>query len=560
MFIFPTHHSDLTVSRFPFATVALIGINLLVFLIALAFADTDENAVETARARVAEFHAGHDYLEISDDFVATMDELDRKLYAAKGGWLRWYADNPDAAVARVEKTIANHTPEEVYADERAALASLKKTTGDNVLKDETSGALQRLENAFLLRASLVEDDAWQQDQEQLDRLLDDWRTSTGSSVEHRLGYVPARPTLLGLLAHSFVNTSPIQLVLSMIILWIAGAKLEDIWSWHVLVACYVVFGVTSALFHGLLASDTVTPVMGSTGAVAGLMGAFTVRLTRTHIRFAYFFWITLKPRYGTFEAPSFLVIPLWLLTEGLLWVFVRSGSFQIWPYLGGLIAGALCALIFRVTDFERKVLKKEPVVEQPQEAHPLVAFQKPAAVPAPVDQPLIPLDEGRVAPSPVGTRLDVREWTVSALDDSTLSCKGRGIELMILDDTSVTAVAPARIDSPAGPLAGEWFTSGQPPRNHAVLVAIIYGLEDRSGRVCLIDAGKLKYSTFMPTVHPTPRANFFDFLSRLHAALPSAGLVGPDEMISKENLPVYANLEDFLSSLRNCIMERQALR
>jgi membrane associated rhomboid family serine protease len=107
------------------------------------------------------------------------------------------------------------------------------------------------------------------------------------------------------------------------------------------------------------------------------MGAFIVRLTRTRIRFAYFFWITLKPRFGTFEAPSFMVIPMWLLTEALVWVFAQSASFQIWPYIGGLAAGILCALIFRATDFERRVLGREPAVELEPEDLPLVAFQVP---------------------------------------------------------------------------------------------------------------------------------------------------------------------------------------
>lgn len=549
-FVFPTHHSELTVSRLPFATISLIALNILAYLLLLGFSNTDEEALEAARERVVEYHAEHDYLELPGELVRELPPVERSLYHKKVEWLAWYAENEQEAAERVEKILEGWTEDQIAAREQAAVEDLRRYSGDGMIQaDERNGAFHSIEGAFLVRVAGVDAERWDAEQDELDALSDGWRDALSSSLERRLGYVPARPSIIGLLAHPFVNVSVIQLVLSMIVLWIAGAKLEDVWTRTVLVAGYLVFGICSALVHAAFSSDSITPVLGSTGAVAGLIGAFAVRLARSRIRFVYFLWITLKPKFGTFEAPGIVVIPTWLLAELGIWAFTFGNDigFQMWPYIGGIAAGALCATILKLSDFERKVLKKDPLdtAGDDPEDHPLVAFQGGA--------------DARPAPSPVSRPMfEVREWRVLDLDGRALHLTGPGGELMILDSEAVAAVVPARIERTGGPLANEWFTSGQPPGDNAVLVALLHEGGGERKNVSLLDASKLKYATFMTALEETPRANFFAFLRRLSDAFPKARLAVPPDLLEKQNLPVHAGLEGFLSSIQACILEFQA--
>jgi len=102
------------------------------------------------------------------------------------------------------------------------------------------------------------------------------------------------------------------------------------------------------------------PLVGASGAVSGLLGAFLVLYARTKVRLFYFFWIGFRVLTGTFRAPALAMIPLWFANEVLqAWLWHRSGSTGGVAYLahvGGFLFGAGSALGMRALRLEERFI------------------------------------------------------------------------------------------------------------------------------------------------------------------------------------------------------------
>ena len=515
-------------SKLPFATIGLILLNVVVFILTWGGLDDGLERVQESRSRVVHYYVEHDYLEVPEDLLSRFPEVDQSLYAMKGEWIEWFLDNQEEATGEIKGILESDGRQFLATEEERADQKLRTLEGKraSVRKD----SMEKIRSSFLVRIGDLDFEEWRNQQDHLDGLDSKYREVAAGTIARRFGFVPAEPSLLGLVGHMFLHDGIMHLIVNMLLLWLVASRLEDLWGKTVLVVSFIVLGLVAAAVHGAANWGSPVPTIGASGAVAGLMGAFLVRLSRTKIKFAYFIWLRIRPKFGVFEAPAALMLPLWLVSE--IVYAAMFGDFSpvaYWAHIGGFAAGILLAVAFKLTDFERRVLKREPYMQTDGAELPLVAFQQPA-----------------------GPAFFVREWSVSDLDGSGLTCRNSGNELMILAPGTVTAILTGRVDTIGGHLANEWFSSGQPPSPPAVLVALVHGTHG-SHRTCLIDAGKLRYNRFMPphALKQSPRENFFVFLSLIRRTFPGAHLVNLDEVLETTNLPVHTNLEDFLSSLRN---------
>ncbi len=545
-FLIPISHSELTFSRLPFATIGLILVNMVVFFFTWGAMDEGLELEKEARARVVHYYVEHDYLEVPEEMLAQFPKVDKFLYAQKGEWIEWFLANPEKATREIEG-ILDISGRQFLATE-ADRADQKLRTLEGAGGSARKDSLEKIRSSFLVRIADLDFDEWTKQQTRLDEMDSKYREIASGTVARRFGFVPSQPGLLGLLGHMFLHGGIVHLIMNMLILWLVASKLEDLWGRTVLLISFVVLGIVAAAAHGLVNWGSPIPTVGASGAIAGLMGAFLVRLSRTKIKFAYFIWIWIKPRFGTFEAPAAAMLPLWLLTEVIYSLILGDySSVAYWAHIGGFAAGVMLAFGFKLTDFERRVLKIEPYQQQDSGELPLVAFQSAG----PTAPPLV-TSATEAQPRPVASPpLVVREWSVTGLDQSGVTCTGPGDEMMILDSSSVTAVYAGRVDSLGGQLATEWFSSGRAPSPPAILVALLHGAGGTS-RACLIDAGTLRYNRFMSPheIKQSPRENFFEFLRLLRDTFPGSFPANLEMSLETTNLPVHADLEDFLSSIR----------
>lgn len=196
------------------------------------------------------------------------------------------------------------------------------------------------------------------EQAHLDRLLSDLRSAAMGTVYRAYGYVAAEPHLLSLLTSMFMHGGWFHLIGNLLFLWLAGSSLEDRWGRIFFPILYIASGIVATLTHAARHPESLVPLVGASGAIAGLMGAFLIRQATTQIRF--FYWIHVFR--GTFNMPAYVALPLWLLQQFAMARSGAAGGVAVWAHIGGFVFGTAVAVLIRLTDFETKVLA--PAIEK----------------------------------------------------------------------------------------------------------------------------------------------------------------------------------------------------
>src|SRR5512146_1866918 len=176
-------------------------------------------------------------------------------------------------------------------------------------------------------------------QAELDAMWEEFKSSNSSGIFRTYGYIPAQPSLLALFTSMSLHAGWMHLLGNMLFLWLAGASLEDRWGRLFYAILYLAGGVVAALIHAAMNPTSTIPMIGASGAIAGLMGAFLVRLAATPIRF--FYWLVVVR--GTFVMPAYVALPLWLLQQFAMARSQGAGGIAVWAHIGGFAFGALVA-------------------------------------------------------------------------------------------------------------------------------------------------------------------------------------------------------------------------
>lgn len=311
--IFPISHEECTVRRWPWVTIAIGLVNAVVFAIAYAQLESDELRRADAERTAAAYHAAHPYLSASKDLRAVV------------------LPHPGAPPRREADQALGRLRAKIRGDEAGAEARDRRP-----------------------------DPLWLERLPREQRILDDLVGKVRRARENRLvsryGYVPARRNPPGLLTAQFLHDRWLDLVINLWFLWLAGCTLEERWGRVVFTLFYVAAGSVSLLTCQLFNPESEIVVLGSSGAIAGTVGALLVRFAKTRIRF-----VALLVRPRTFLAPAYVVLPLWVLAEALDGSVSASGSSLAYgASLGGLVFGALWALGARAASLEKWVRRGSP--------------------------------------------------------------------------------------------------------------------------------------------------------------------------------------------------------
>ncbi len=243
------------------------------------------------------------------------------------------------------------------------------------------------------------------------------------------GFQPGAPRAGRALSHMFVHADVFHLLGNMLFLWLAGGVLECFWRRWAYALLYFASGFAGLLAHIASSPSSLTPVIGASGAIAGLLGAFVVGYPRTRIKVAWLLLIWFPPFWGTWRVPAWVLIPLWAGVE-LVSAYLGSEDSGVahWAHVGGFACGALVAWVARrsnliATDAGRdevpaeiaKVERREPQVRS---VAPLPREQQAAALPLPP-----PREERAPSLPPRATRpieVEAIELTSSSDDDDVI--------------------------------------------------------------------------------------------------------------------------------------------
>jgi membrane associated rhomboid family serine protease len=194
--------------------------------------------------------------------------------------------------------------------------------------------------------------------------------TTGMGAETMLAtgaYMPERFTLV---TYMFIHGNWIHLLGNMLFLWVFGDNVEDAMGHVKFLIFYLLCAIAGALFHGLLAPASQVPLVGASGAIAGVVAAYLILHPRVKIWILAFGRIPLR-------IPAYITLALWILFQFVM--FAVGGEDQVsWAcHIGGIVAGAVLVLILRDRDvplFDREVVTpRAVVVEQRSAVRPVEA-------------------------------------------------------------------------------------------------------------------------------------------------------------------------------------------
>ena len=146
----------------------------------------------------------------------------------------------------------------------------------------------------------------------------------------------------GLFSHMFLHAGFLHLAGNMLFLWIFGDNLEDQMGHVGFLIFYVASGLVAAFAQILPDPASTIPMVGASGAIAGVMGGYLLLFPRARVDILLIFIIFFR----VFSIPAFVVLGLWFAFQifGGLGTPTQEGGVAYWAHAGGFVAGTLLTL------------------------------------------------------------------------------------------------------------------------------------------------------------------------------------------------------------------------
>ncbi len=176
---------------------------------------------------------------------------------------------------------------------------------------------------------------------------------------HSFGFIPAaffeNPVgeFWTIFSSMFIHGSFGHLLGNMWFVWVFGPAVEGRLGFRRFMLLYLLSGIAAALIQGFFMPDSTTPMVGASGAVSGILGAYLVLFPRARILtvippfFFFFFWL-----------PATIYLGYWIFLQ---FVYALSGLPGVawWAHIGGFALGILLMLMMR----PKRIYRADPFWE-----------------------------------------------------------------------------------------------------------------------------------------------------------------------------------------------------
>ncbi len=169
------------------------------------------------------------------------------------------------------------------------------------------------------------------------------------------GLVPAYFSWTTVASSMFIHGGFMHFAGNMLYLWIFGDNVEDRVGHGRFLAFYLLCGAGAALAQTAISPASLVPMVGASGAIAGVMGAYFVLYPRSRV-------LTLLPfPLMLFELPAVYLLGLWFVMQfvnglGTLSMAAEgdlAGGVAFWAHIAGFAVGALLILVLRRPERQR---------------------------------------------------------------------------------------------------------------------------------------------------------------------------------------------------------------
>lgn len=149
--------------------------------------------------------------------------------------------------------------------------------------------------------------------------------------------LPERWTLL---SYMFLHGGVLHIGGNMLFLWVFGDNVEDAMGHVKFLIFYLLCGVFAGLMHAWMLPNSGAPLIGASGAVAGVVAAYLILHPRVSV------WV-LFARFFPLKVPAAWALGAWAAMQFVLAFTAIGTPVAWWAHVGGLIAGAVLVVFMR---------------------------------------------------------------------------------------------------------------------------------------------------------------------------------------------------------------------
>ena len=166
-------------------------------------------------------------------------------------------------------------------------------------------------------------------------------------VTHGVELTPELPFFapLSLFSSMFLHGGFLHLAGNMLYLWIFGDNVEDQLGHVKFFIFYILCGLAASLLHIITGPNSKIPMVGASGAIAGVLGAYMIKFPRARILTLIFFGFFIR----IVAVPALFVLGFWFILQ-LLYAFPSigstSGGVAWFAHVGGFLAGIVLFKLF----------------------------------------------------------------------------------------------------------------------------------------------------------------------------------------------------------------------
>jgi len=284
--------------RLPYATITIIALSALLFLV------------------------GH----------YSLDEQFNRLAELQSHTVRLAAAYPDASLSLGQQELVSN----FRRSQRATW-------------DQFASAERNPEDKWEADMRQSTPDQVKQEMTNLGSQLDQMRQST----IFQFGLAAQRPTLISFITANFIEGGWLHLILDLWFLYLVGMVLEGVWGAPLFAGIYLVSGIGGLIVQALANRSGMVPVIGASGAVAAMLGAFLVQFSTSKVQLGFFY---LRPKLLRFSSPAYAMLPVWVVGQFISnRMLHESGGASYWSQIGGFAIGLTLGSILHYSGIAKKM-------------------------------------------------------------------------------------------------------------------------------------------------------------------------------------------------------------
>ena len=175
-----------------------------------------------------------------------------------------------------------------------------------------------------------------------------WSSQSANEMEQRFVMIPEQiihgQQLYTLFTSMFMHAGWLHLLGNMLFLYVFGDNIEDAFGHVGYLVFYIISGLAAALAYIVsillvpAIGDLAAGLVGASGAISGVLGAYIVLYPKTRIISLVF--------YVILPVPAIIFLGVWFILQWFYGFFDMSGGVAYWAHIGGFIAGMILASTF----------------------------------------------------------------------------------------------------------------------------------------------------------------------------------------------------------------------